>query len=868
MKTKNLPAVCITVCCLLSSAYSFSQGTWPWAKQNTSGNNLEEPGGVATDAAGNVYAVGHFFSAAITFGAVTLTNNAFGSFYIVKFDPSGNVLWAKNSSSAVSGSGSTMAYSVAVDAAGNIYAGGQYNAVPVIFGSITLPNAGSLDAFLVKYDASGNLLWAKSAGGMYEDRCMATAVDASGNVYITGYFQDVSITFGSNTLTHVGPAGFGESNLFFVKYDASGNVLWAKGAGSNNVLGNGLALSPSGNDVYLIGGFRGSVAFGATTLTSSMGAYDEGFIVRYDAAGNAVWAKQSVSYWKQAFQGVTVDLTGNFVYVGGLYHLTTITFGAFTLPDIGYQSGFIVRYDASSGNVLCAQNLSENNAGSDITVWGVATDASGDVYTAGRAFASVVNAGSFNLPTPASGMDPMFVMVFDQNCAAICGDALESGGNALQPLAANATGDVYVSGGLNISPTMTIGATTLTANGGYDVWVAKYEKCTTSALNVSASSTAILCNGQCAGTATATPTSGTSPYTYSWNTVPIQNTQTATGLCAGNYNVTVTDATGSTGTANVTIAQPTAITASTSATPASCGSNTGTATVAVAGGSGSYTYSWNPSSQTISTATGLSGGNYTITITDTKGCTQTATVTITQTGGPALTTSSTPQTCTQSGTASANASGGTAPYTYQWCNGQTTSSVTGLAAGNCTVIVTDASGCSTADTATITTSGSIPTATVTSSAASCGNNNGTATAAVSGGTAPYTYLWSNNSTTQQISNLSAGNYTVTVTDVIGCMQTAATNITSTPGPTAAVTATSISLSPGNSSQLTATGGGTYSWAPAAGLNCATCANPTATPSQTTAYCVFVTDAGGCSDSACITVYVELPCGNFYIPNAF
>ncbi|TAL57471.1 MAG: T9SS type B sorting domain-containing protein, partial [Bacteroidetes bacterium] len=446
------------------------------------------------------------------------------------------------------------------------------------------------------------------------------------------------------------------------------------------------------------------------------------------------------------------------------------------------------------------------------------------------------------------------------------------------------------------------------------------------------------------GTATANASGGTLPYTYQWCNG--QTTSAASNLSAGTCTVTVTDAGGCSVTSTVTITSSvsTPSTAVTS-TPAACGNNNGTSTVTASGGNGSYTYGWSTSPvQTTATATGLAGGTYTITVTDANGCTKTATVSITQTGGPTVTTSTTPQTCTAGGTATANPSGGTSPYTYQWCNGQTGSTASNLSAGSCTVTVIDAGGCSTTSTVVITSSGSIPTATVTSTPASCGNNNGTATANVSGGTSPYTYSWNptgqtssaatglaagvytvtvtdaigcsaiqtisvtsnstlnatitstqtgctvnNGTATASVSGgtspytylwnpsgqtastatgLGAGNYSVTMTDANGCTQTQTAVITSVPGPAAAVSAASTNITIGNNTSLTATGGGTYSWSPAAGLSCATCANPVATPSQTTTYCVVVTDGNGCTDNACLTINIDIPCGDIFVPNAF
>ncbi len=223
-----------------------------------------------------------------------------------------------------------------------------------------------------------------------------------------------------------------------------------------------------------------------------------------------------------------------------------------------------------------------------------------------------------------------------------------------------------------------------------------------------------------------------------------------------------------------------------------------------------------------------------------------------------------------SGSASVSVATGVPNYTYQWSSGQSTSAAANLAAGNYSVVVTDASGCSSTQTVSIAQPSAI-TATITNTAASCNSNDGTATVTASGGSGSYTYLWSPSAaTTSSATGLAAGNYSVTVTDASGCTHVVSTIVLNSNGPTATVNG-STSIQIGNSTTLNATGGGTYAWTPAYGLNDSTLANPTASPSVTTTYCVFVTDTNGCSDSACLTITVipePIVCGEFYIPNAF
>ncbi len=221
------------------------------------------------------------------------------------------------------------------------------------------------------------------------------------------------------------------------------------------------------------------------------------------------------------------------------------------------------------------------------------------------------------------------------------------------------------------------------------------------------------------------------------------------------------------------------------------------------------------------------------------------------------------------GSASVSATGGSTPLTYLWSNGQSTPVISGLTNGSYSVIVTDALGCTSVQTTSIS-QPTVLTSSVSNTPSSCIVNNGTATVSASGGTNPFTYLWNNSQAGQTATGLGAGNYSITVTDGNGCTTISTTNIVTNNGPTALANG-STSIQIGNSATLTASGGATYSWTPTTGLNNSTIANPVASPSVTTKYCVYVFDVNGCYDSACVIITVTpepIVCGEFYIPNAF
>lgn len=229
------------------------------------------------------------------------------------------------------------------------------------------------------------------------------------------------------------------------------------------------------------------------------------------------------------------------------------------------------------------------------------------------------------------------------------------------------------------------------------------------------------------------------------------------------------------------------------------------------------------------------------------------------TSGSALTatiSSSSNVTCNggSNGSATVSATNGTTPYTYLWSNGQTTPVASNLAAGSYTVTVTDANSGSATATATIN-QPPLLTATASGTNASCGTADGTASVSATGGIAPYSYLWSNSSTTQSISGLTAGVYTVTISDANACTATASTTISNTGGPTVTVIPSSTNICQGSTINLTASGANTYSWEPPAGLNTTTGSQVVASPAVSTTYTVTGSDAGGCTGTAQVSVNV-------------
>jgi gliding motility-associated-like protein len=157
--------------------------------------------------------------------------------------------------------------------------------------------------------------------------------------------------------------------------------------------------------------------------------------------------------------------------------------------------------------------------------------------------------------------------------------------------------------------------------------------------------------------------------------------------------------------------------------------------------------------------------------------------------------------------------------------------------------------------------------TSSSTDASCNVDDGTATAQPIGGSPPYTYQWNNGQTTQTAVGLAPGTYTCYVVDAFGCSFTATVNVSSVSAlnPDAGPT---VTITQGQSTTLNATGGSNYIWSPPTDLSCVVCQNPIASPTTTTTYTLTVSDSLGCVRTDTVTVFVDIFCGEVFLPNAF
>ena len=460
-------------CLLLSSIISVNAQTpnWQWAKSE-GGTSSEISTGVCTDASGNVFITGLFFSRTITFGTTTLTNAGSMDIFIVKYDATGNVLWAKSAGGVYGERGQ----SVCTDASGNVFITGHFYSPTITVGTITLTNTNQTsdstsDIFIVKYDASGNVLWAKSEGSGSNESGQSVCTDASGNVFITGSFYSDNLYIGTTWLFKSEWDRY--NDIFIVKYDTSGNVLWAKSAGGVGYDEGYAVCTDSTGNLFVTGRFNSpTITFGTTSLKCT-NSFTDIFIVKYDTSGNVLWAKSAGSTGGHGLStGVCTDASGN-VFITGGFAGSIISFGTTTLKcSDSIADIFIVKYD-TSGNVLWAK--SAGSIGYDLS-YGVCTDASGNVFITGGFAGSIISFGTTTLKCSGSFGD-IFIVKYDTSGNVLWAKSAGGYGYDLSyGVCTDASGNVIITGGFG-SPTISFGTDMLTNTNNtvnsMDIFIAK-----------------------------------------------------------------------------------------------------------------------------------------------------------------------------------------------------------------------------------------------------------------------------------------------------------------------------------------------------------------------------------------------------------
>lgn len=747
-----------------------STGTRLWATFY-GGSDFDWTSGITVNNSGDIYITG--YTGSTNFPTLNPMNGSYfqgaptstGYLFILKFNNSGVRLWA----TCYGGTSYNTGASITCDNGGNIYVTGRSPGFPVVNNTsnsaiYSQVPGGGMDAFILKFDSGGNLMWATNYGGSGDDWALTIKADNSGNIFVCGETRSIDFPV-KNAGTFYQGNNAGGYDAFILKFDNNGNRLWASyfgGSGDESwsLFGiyDNLEIDNCGN-VYM------SMISGSSNLTlqnNISGSYfDNSFNGRFDVvllmfnnSGTLLWS----TFWGGAnydlWRGVALDNNDNF-YITGSFNPFNVNSATYPLLNPGGAYYFDGNFGSSVFN-------------------------SEDIYLA-----------KFSKCAPQyqkSQIDPT-------SCGICNGTATVKVDCGIPDFTYNWSNNVSQS-----NVTANVSSINNLCPGNY--WVEIKSNCLLRdtiyfSLNGSASgftTNAIVnstpkCKGQ-TGSVTATITGNSGPYSYSWSTGSTGSTTSKAivlnNIPANSYTLTVTDVNGCNSITTATITEPATLTATIASTNNLCAAGSKASVIVTAGGgTPGYTYSWN-NGATTTTVSNLYAGNYTVTITDGNGCLATSNAILSDPAPlntPTIVTKN--ATCgLNNGSITANTSGGTGLLTYTWNTNVIGQTCNNLSAATYTLTVTDANSCTQTAIVTLNNNGSTPFLTMTPQNVLCnGSNTGSVTVTLSSGNGLYTYNWSNgsnaitNSTSQQLNNLNAGIYFATVTDAFGCSATNSITIT-------------------------------------------------------------------------------------------
>ncbi|MDQ3190529.1 MAG: T9SS type A sorting domain-containing protein [Bacteroidota bacterium] len=290
---------------------------------------------IVCDAEGNTYLTGEMDGDIIFDGSdIKLSGWGRNDIFIAKYNTEGVALWAQRGGGAMSDKGDGIA--ISKDA---VYATGYFRDVASFGnnGAYKVASKGEKEAYLVKYDLMGNLLWLKRGGGIGDDEGNDITVDAEGYIYLTGYFTDEADFDGVMVKSN------GGRDAYLAKYAPSGDLIYVKNVGgSRGAMGNSIKAGKDGR-VYMTGGFSGSADFGSTKLKSN-GARDV-FVACFTNEGEIVWANNAGGEIDDEGLGLALDDSSN-VYITG-YYGNSADFGAEVVTGVDSSEIFIAKYDSN-----------------------------------------------------------------------------------------------------------------------------------------------------------------------------------------------------------------------------------------------------------------------------------------------------------------------------------------------------------------------------------------------------------------------------------------------------------------------------------------------------------------------------------------
>ncbi len=460
---KKLFFICIAIILCFTISIKAENPHCQWAEK-IAGTGRDETSSIITDANGNVYVTGSFYSATLTFNnGITLSNSGYRDGYLAKYNLSGVCQWAEK----IAGTDLDLAASISTDANGNVYVAGRFESPTLTFNNeITLSSSGSSDGYLAKYNTDGVCQWAEEIAGTGFVEANSISTDANGNVYVAGRYNTTQLTFNNGiTLTNIG-----SSDGYLVKYNSSGVCQWAeKIAGDSPDYASSIITDASYN-VYIAGQYNSSALAFNNGITLSNTDESDAYIAKYDSSGVCQWAKKIAGLGYDYANSISTDANGN-VYVGGHFNYAALIFNnGITLSNSGSEDGYIAKYNSSG---VC--QWAEKIAG---TSWdyahSISTDANGNAYVAGYFNSATL---TFNNGITLSNSGQLDDYIAKYNGSGVCQWAEKIAGTYFEyshSISSDANGNVYVAGYFQSSILSFNDGITLTNSGEYDGFIAKY----------------------------------------------------------------------------------------------------------------------------------------------------------------------------------------------------------------------------------------------------------------------------------------------------------------------------------------------------------------------------------------------------------
>lgn len=756
--------------------------------------------GTGSTSIGDVYVAAGWFEDSITFDSITLYSNGARSMFVACFDEAtSDVIWAGEASAG--GSTYVQAYGATV-LNNHVYVVG-YMEGTTIFGTDTVVSAGGYQGFIAKYNVGdGSIDTVAQVGNAGTDETTNIHAGSDGRLYATGDFTG-SITLAGSTFN-----SNGSYDMYVTCFDSTLSTnYWAATAGGNgiDVAQDVVAFGDSGSvrTGYVVGYMASTTAsFGTTTL---LGAGNNDFIIaRVDTTGSWEWAMNGGGTGNDIAFSVDLSESGDRLYAAGTFS-NSMTFASQLHSSNGQTDGFIAYVD-SNGTALDLYQFGGTGLDGIYDLQSV----SGDylVFAAGHAgswdFADSTFTSNGNIDGFCGKLGPGGAEIWGKNFGSSAGDAFNSirlgsngkmhtggfiAGNASSyqsGLSAVGVSDAVVTTESYFGITDTtilltglpagmhiLSAEDSAGNSIVDtIWINTPDSLQISAFVLNTT------NGTTNdGSIDVTVTGGTPGYSFLWSNA--STTEDLNNLAAGVYSLTVTDSLGCIDSATYVVdstGQDFILSATWS--DVTCGGDSnGMIDLTVYGGAPPYDFAWSTGDSTEDLS-GLSGGTYVVTVSDNDTGVIVDTFFIFE---PVALTATAALTPPSNGTASDGAidltvNGGIMPYSYLWSTSDSTEDISGLPIGNYTVTVTDSTGCTLVETYFVDTVPTIILSFTTTEKTCINTDNGTIDLSYTGGLAPFSFNWSTGDTTEDVSGLAAGTYTVTVSDASGQVVSGSANI--------------------------------------------------------------------------------------------